>query len=371
MNLKTLLLSSDEKTVRILRRVLSDLEITVEHCASMDDGIRRLTRHRFEAIIVDCNSSEEAGNVMRAVKAAPVNKRALLIALVEAPVGLKGGFDLGAHFVLHKPLAVERAKGSFRAVRALMKRERRLQLRVPVQVPVECMGSRPFQAKTLDVCEGGMALQFTGRPARESSLRFTLELPGMSSKLEVWGEMAWEGGGDQAGVRFKNVTEEQRKALRGWLGNQLPEPEPDDPPVVCKLTDMSLGACYLTTTSPFPKTTRVNLSVRNGDVELRAAGVVRVSHPECGMGIEFLRATAEQQGHVHRMIETLRSLGGSPEIMVEPDGLEVSGSDDSLAGSPSDSTEDALISLFRQEPHSPVETFREQMLQQRQMLQSR
>ena len=31
MNLKSLLLSSDEKTVRILRRVLSDLEITIEH----------------------------------------------------------------------------------------------------------------------------------------------------------------------------------------------------------------------------------------------------------------------------------------------------------------------------------------------------
>ncbi len=53
MNLKSLLLSSDEKTVRILRRVLSDLEIGVEHCSATDDAIRRITRQRFEAIIVD------------------------------------------------------------------------------------------------------------------------------------------------------------------------------------------------------------------------------------------------------------------------------------------------------------------------------
>ena len=42
MELKSLLLSSDEKTVRVLRRVLSDLEIDVEHCSNADDAIRRL-----------------------------------------------------------------------------------------------------------------------------------------------------------------------------------------------------------------------------------------------------------------------------------------------------------------------------------------
>src|ERR1019366_6501492 len=50
MGLKSLLLSSDEKTVRVLRRVLSDLEIGVEHCTAVDEAIRRITRQRFEAI---------------------------------------------------------------------------------------------------------------------------------------------------------------------------------------------------------------------------------------------------------------------------------------------------------------------------------
>src|SRR4029077_18448620 len=179
MELKSLLLRSDEKTVRVLRRVLSDLEIGVEHCSSGDDAIRRITRQRFEAIIVDGANVEKAASVLRGAKASPVNGRALGIVLVESSVGLKGGFEIGAHFVLHKPLAVERAKASFRAVRALMKRERRLQLRVAVQMPFECHGSSRHQAKTLDLCEGGMALQFSDRVPRENSLRFSLELPGM------------------------------------------------------------------------------------------------------------------------------------------------------------------------------------------------
>ncbi len=376
MNLKSLLLSSDEKTVRILRRVLGDLEIDVEHCYSADDAICRITRQRFEAIIADATNREDAGNLLRAAKAAPVNKRALTIVLVESPVGLKGGFELGAHFVLHKPLAVERAKGSFRAVRALMKRERRRQLRVEVQIPVECIGSGRYSAKTLDLCEGGMAVQFSGRVNKENSLHFSLELPGVNQKLEIDGELAWEGYQNRAGVRFTNTTDEQRSLLRQWLNSQLPEPEQDDPPVNCRLTDLSLGGCYLTTSSPFPRRTRVILKIKTGDLEVRAGGVVLVAHPEFGMGVEFLQSTTEQRNQVLRMITTLRANGDkSPQLQVEPDGLETSFSDESgdvfrSSASEGSGTEDTLVDLFRNQFQAPVENFLEQMREQRQSMDS-
>ena len=54
MNLKSLLLCSDDKIVRVLRRTLGDLDIRVELCASSEIALRKLTRERFEAIIVDC-----------------------------------------------------------------------------------------------------------------------------------------------------------------------------------------------------------------------------------------------------------------------------------------------------------------------------
>ena len=390
MNLKSLLLSSDEKTVRILRRVLSDLEIGVEHCSAAEDAIRLITRQRFEAIIVDAANVEEASSVLRGVQAAPVNKRALSIVLVESTVGLKGGFGMGAHFVLHKPFAVERAKASFRAVRALMKRERRMQMRVPVEIPVECYGLKQYRGKTIDLCEGGMAVQFSGRVGKESTLRFSLELPGMKRRLELQGEMAWEGSDDHAGVRFKNASDEQISALRQWLNSQLPEAEPDDPPVTCHLTDLSLGGCYLTTVSPFPRGTRVLLSMKTSDLEVHAEGVVLVAHPEFGMGVEFLQTTVEQRDRVHRMITTLRANPEkSPELQVEPQGLETSFADGDftkfqISASEVPKTpatadqasvvhttenrveEDALVDLFRHKFQVPVDAFLEQMREQRQ-----
>ena len=374
MNLKSLLICSDEKTVRILRRVLSDLEIAVEHCDTSDAAIRKLTRQRFESIIVDCSSPEEASSVLRAAKAAPANNRAIGIVLVDPGLGLKGGFEIGAHFVLHKPLSGERAKASFRAVRALMKRERRRQLRVAVQISVGCRAfgsSVQYKAKTLDLCEGGMAIQFPGPIPKESSLRFSLELPGMDRRFDIEGELAWEGNHAQAGVRFKTISEEQLQTLRQWLGSQLPEPEQDDPPVSCILTDLSLGGCYLKTVSPFPPGTRVILSIKTTALELRAGGVVRVAHPEFGMGVEFIQATSRQHDQVHRLIETLRATGEkSPELLVEPDGLEASSPAESSTDS-SIRTEDALLDLFRHKSQIPVDAFLEQMREQRHTLESR
>lgn len=368
VKMKTLLRSSDDKTVRILRRVLSDLEIAVEHCSSSEAAIRKITRERFEAIVVDCPAVDEARSLLRSLKSSPGNSRAIAIVLVESAVGMRGGFEIGAHFVLHKPLSSERAKASFRAVRALMKRERRRQLRVTVQVAVECRGfgsGVTYRAKTLDLCEGGMAIQFPGPIPKEKSLRFLLDLPGMDRRFEVEGEWAWEGHREQAGVRFKSVPEEQREVLRQWLNSQLPEPEQDDPPVSCVLTDLSPGGCYLQTISPFPHGTRVSLAMVTSTLKVQATGIVRVAHPEFGMGLEFVQTTPRQHDEVRRMIETLRANGDkSPELHVKPEGLESSPTENvegQAAG-----TEDPLVDLFRYKAQIPVETFLQQMREQRQ-----
>ena len=54
MSLQALVFCADEKVVRILRRVLSELEIGMELCADAESAIHKLTRGRFEAVIVDC-----------------------------------------------------------------------------------------------------------------------------------------------------------------------------------------------------------------------------------------------------------------------------------------------------------------------------
>src|SRR5579859_6957218 len=240
MSLKALLLCSDAKIVRVLRRVLGDLDIAVELCADADSALRKLTRQRFEAIIVDC-ADDGANDVLKSARSAPCNKQAVAVAIVEPIVGLKAVFDVGAHFVLYKPVSGERAKASFRAARALMKSERRRNVRVAVQIPVTMHSAGvdgSMRVLTTDLSEGGMAVSLKRgfRPSGRWKIAFTL--PGTQISLDLPAEFAWEGSREQAGLRFQQISPDATRHLRDWLKKNSAEVESDDPPIRCQLTDL-------------------------------------------------------------------------------------------------------------------------------------
>lgn len=366
MSLQSLVFCADEKIVRVLRRVLNDLEINADHCTSSDTAIHKLTRQRFEAVIVDCVDERAASQVLRSARAAPCNKRAIAVAIVDSQTALRSAFDLGAHFVLYKPISTERAKSSFRAARALMKRERRRNTRVPLEIPVTLVfenGAAQQRTTTSDVSEGGMALQLSRRPKNTDSMRVHFTLPGSEGSLDCVAEVAWEGTGRQAGIRFVNLPDDVRMQLKEWLNRQAPEMEQDDPPVNCKLTDLSLGGCYLVLTSPFPVRTRVILSMRAAGVEWNAEGLVRVMHPENGMGVEFTQRTKPQREHLEKFIQALVNSNGSlPDLLVEPEGLE---SEPESPQASADEPEDPLVELFRNKSDLSAEAFLQELRKQR------
>ncbi len=362
MGLNSLLLCSDEKIIRVLRRTLGDLEIAVELCSDSDAALRKLTRQRFEAIIVDC-SGEGAPEVLRSARSAPCNKQAVAVAIVEPIVGLKAVFEIGAHFVLYKPVSTERAKSSFRAARALMKSERRRNVRVPVQIPVVLRsldGGNNLKVTTVDLSEGGMAVHSPQRRRPTGRWTIVCTLPGAKDALELPAEFAWEGNGSQAGLRFQQISPESTRQLREWLKQNSPEAEQDDPPIQCRLTDLSLGGCYLEIASPFPPSSRVMLSMRAAGVEVRAQGLVRIMHPEKGMGVEFTQTTPEHRTAVEKFLGVLSSNPNVlPELLVEPEGLE----GDPLPAS-SAHHDDPLLQLFYAEPMTS-EAFHEALQKQR------
>ncbi|MBS1853167.1 MAG: PilZ domain-containing protein [Acidobacteria bacterium] len=356
MSLQALVLCSDEKILRVLRRVLGDLEIHVEHCPDRDAAIHKLTRQRFEAVIVDCQDETVASQILRSARTAPCNKRAIAVALIDGEKAVRSAFDLGAHFVLYKPISMERAKTSFRAARALMKRERRRNQRVSVEVPVTLLtddGSRQ-QVLTSDLGEGGLAVHAVKWPRHTGPLQVQLTLPGSHNSIECAGEVAWEGSGRQSGIRFLEMPVEARKYLKQWLNQYSSEIEKDDPPALGAVAGVSPEACYVELLSPFPVNTKVLLSTQALDAAIQVEGVVRVMHPEKGIAIEFLRGTEAQRTLLEGFLQTLsQSHAENPEVLVEPEGLE--SAEEPAARDRSSS--DPLLNLFWNRADLSVDVF--------------
>jgi c-di-GMP-binding flagellar brake protein YcgR len=313
---------------------------------------------------VDCDDEAQAALVLKSVRSAPRNKHAVAVAVIDGGKAVKSAFGLGAHFVLYKPISVERAKSSFRAARALMKCERRRNTRVAIELPVTLSFGNTQQKTTLsDLSEGGIAVRFSRRAQNTGQLRVSFFLPGQDKPIETPAEFAWSNDGTQAGIRFLNLTPEHQAQLKIWLAKHSPEIEEVDPPAACKLTDLSLGGCYVELAAPFPVRTVVTLTVRIGDLRAELMGVVRVTHSEVGMGVEFMRTTEGQRQQVEKFIQSLVSARATPELEVQPEGIEEPAGVPALAVQAQ--AEDPLLDLFRNRSQLSPAAFRGELRRQR------
>ena len=367
--LQSLFLCTDDKAVRVLRRVLSEMEIGIELCSDADAAMQKLTRQRFEAVIVDCSGHSSSMSVLKGTRSAPANRRAVSVALVDgegaaSQVPAKDVFAMGAHFVLFKPLSLERTRASFRAVRALMKRERRRHVRIPIELAVEVgvAGSEHFwKGTTADLGENGMALKTKDRKLPSSfALQFTL--PGTTGEIRCTGEVAWQGN-QLAGIRFSQIAADASDQLKQWIEKQLLGPEAEEVTVSCKLTDLSLHACYLQTESPFPVRTRLRLMMKVEKLSLQIEGIVRAMHNGAGMGVEFTQQTAAQKSRVEGFIQALVATEGAiPELQVRPDSIENGNQPDWEIA---DDSADPLLTLFRTKADLDAESFQTELRRQR------
>ena len=194
MNLDSLLVCSDDRALRVLRNVLGELEIHVEHCADPASAAKKLAQHSFEAVIVDCKDESSFGLLAR-IRSGQQNRKSVAIAIIDARTNLQTAFKRGANFVVYKPISTEKVKSSFRAARALMKRERRRSVRLEVNIPAyfRLPNGEGEQASIEGLSEGGISVRFAGSTSKKSGLiSFTFALPDTTTVIEATGMIAWQ-----------------------------------------------------------------------------------------------------------------------------------------------------------------------------------
>ena len=106
--------------------------------------------------------------------------------------------------------------------------------------------------------------------------------------------------------------------------------------------------------------------MRAGSAEMRAEGVVRVMHPEKGMGVEFSQTTPEHRKAVEKFLGVLtQNRDVLPELMVEPEGLESDAEPSQKGRGEMAESEDPLLNLFRKQGAVPSDSFHEELRKQR------
>lgn len=229
MVLESLLLSRDPQVIRVLRPTLEKLSIDVEVCRGARSGNEILSSEKFDAVIVDCDDLHGGLDVLRGLRKGTSNRNSVAFAILNGATTTSQAFDLGANFVLQKPISPLNATRCFGAALGFMERERRRYFRHPVEIPVTIVFSQGQELKgtTSNISEGGMAVRFRGKLAKGGISKVSFTLPGTSTPMEPKAELAWADGAGRAGLRFLELPKGSRELFEAWLAEQarnLPNP---------------------------------------------------------------------------------------------------------------------------------------------------
>jgi CheY-like chemotaxis protein/c-di-GMP-binding flagellar brake protein YcgR len=353
MTLQALLVSTDDFAADVLGRVLPTFGVAMDRSSDQETTLSRIQQQKFDALIVDFDHAEMAEAVLR--QAQKLGTEPLSIALVADTAKVREILSGGAHFVLYKPLTDDAAKAGLRAAAALLSRERRRAVRIPVQAPVEITlpDTRKLDGILLDLSETGMDV-LTAEPQTPGSLLAVhFKLPDGGLEVEAHGQVAWANPNGQTGVHFLDLAETTKAAMKTWMQSAASGNAGADETVPhCKLTDLSLGGCYVQTDAPFPERALVDLCLRAEEHEVHTEGMVRVAHPGHGMGVEFPSRTPEQRVQVENLINFLRNCPATMlELIISPRALVADitqfESGEKKAEESGDELEDPLLELLR------------------------
>jgi len=372
MTLQALLVSTDDSAADVLGRVLPNFGIAMDRSSDHETTIARIQQQKFDALIVDFDNPAIADDVLRQAK--KLGTEPLSIALVADTGKVREILSGGAHFVLYKPLSEDAAKAGLRAAAALLSRERRRAVRIPVQAPVEITlpDTRKLDGILLDLSETGMDVLTAEPQTRGSLLAFHFQLPDGALEVEAHGQVAWANPNGQTGVHFLDLAETAKAELKAWLqaAADTAGTGPDETVPHCKLTDLSLGGCYVQTDAPFPERALVDLCLKAEEHEVHTEGMVRVAHPGHGMGVEFPSRTPEQRAQVGNLISFLRNCPATMlELIISPRALVADITQfepgEKKAEETGDELEDPLLELLRRGTSLQQDDFLSELQHQR------
>jgi CheY-like chemotaxis protein len=223
MNLESLLVSRDAEVVRILRPTLEKLQIDVEVSNAAKSGANVLTSSKFDAVIVDCDDLQGGVEILRDLRNTPSNKNSVSFAILNGKTTTQQAFEMGANFVLQKPVTAAGTLRCLNTALSFMIREKRRYFRCPVQIPVTLVLSQgeEIKATATNLSEGGMAVHCDAKLAKTAFSKVYFVLPGTRTAMEPKAEVAWADDLGRAGIKFVEVPESSQQELERWIMRRL------------------------------------------------------------------------------------------------------------------------------------------------------
>ena len=231
VRLDGLLFSNDTQLLGVMNQVLSNFAIETEVCTELGMALDAVAHRRLDTVIVDWDGGDPTRIVRGARKSSP-NSNSTIVAMVDSHSETHA-LLVGANFMIHKPVDVDRARRCMRAAYGTMLQQRRRAERVSVDIPViaRVSGMEQLDARISDLSVGGLALQFKQPQQVGGQVSVVFTLPGTDNLIRAMGKIVNANATGRAGIRFSFALEDELAALENWLAAELAKLEHAEMPV--------------------------------------------------------------------------------------------------------------------------------------------
>jgi hypothetical protein len=191
----------------------------IEAIPAGDDIIGRLTREKFEAIVLRLAPETEA--VLEAARNSASNRKIVIYGIAGSAQEALRYSKYGINAVLDPKLERQATWRILRATHLLVVNEFRRYIRVPLCTEVKLASlAKTFKAATLEISGGGMSAKSPEKVAMGQSFDITFDLPN-NKKVSVRAEVCWiHPSDDSFGMRY-DFSDDRRLAVKAWIDDYL------------------------------------------------------------------------------------------------------------------------------------------------------
>ena len=210
---------SDYKLVGQIKTTLNEHGVSLDLRQDSASAIELVSRRHWDGVVIDCDNVPGATEVIVDVRNSRSNKQTLIFAIVNGFTSVEAALDLGANFVLSKPLQETRWRNAIESVIPKMQREHRRYFRHGVDLLVQLgdHDGQPLTARLKNISEGGMAVKLADSLRLEGVINVEFDIPSVEPKtFRAKVDVVWSDA-FVSGLRFLYMDKDAASALHEWL----------------------------------------------------------------------------------------------------------------------------------------------------------
>jgi CheY-like chemotaxis protein len=197
------------------------------HGAALDlrqdaaSAVELASRRHWDGLIIDCDDVVGGTEALVNVRSSRSNRETLIVAVINGSTSAETAFDLGANFVLSKPVEESRLRGVLEIALPRMEREHRRYFRYNIDLPVRFQNhlGETFTTTMKNVSEGGMAVKLVNPVHLKGVVPVDFDIPSVEPKaFHAKADIVWSDSFEM-GLRFLHIEKDAKEALQSWLSS--------------------------------------------------------------------------------------------------------------------------------------------------------